>query len=155
METAQTAGIWSRYQPRSLIGQGVYGKVHKAICMETNRTVAIKETLSDIDGILPTTMRELAILAQVEHPNVVKYLPLTRMIEADQCMINNQVFIVMEYCEQDLSQFIRTRMEVLLDPLVVQDFLYQILSGVEAIHKCRLVHRDIKPGLMKLTKQIF
>jgi serine/threonine protein kinase len=69
------------------------------------------------------------------------------MIEADQCMINNQVFIVMEFCNLDLSQFIRSRMDVLIDPLVVQDFLYQILSGVEAIHKCGLVHRDIKPGI--------
>jgi serine/threonine protein kinase len=68
----QEAGIWSRYKPKALIGQGVYGKVHKAVCMETNRTVAIKETISDVDGILPTTMRELAILSQVQHKNIIK-----------------------------------------------------------------------------------
>lgn len=144
--TVQTAGIWSRYQPRSLIGQGVYGKVHKAICLETNRTVAVKETVLDMDGILPTTMRELSIITQVQHRNVVRYRSLTRLIDADQCMINNQVFIVMEFCDQDLAQFIRSRMEVLYDSFVVRDFLYQILSGVEAIHKAKLVHRDIKPG---------
>jgi serine/threonine protein kinase len=69
------------------------------------------------------------------------------MIEADQCMINNQVFIVMEYCGQDLACFIRNRMDILHEISVVKDFLYQILSGIEAIHRCGLVHRDIKPGI--------
>lgn len=111
-------GIWSRYIAKALIGQGVYGRVHKAISKDTNRVVAIKETLSDLDGILSTTMRELSIISQVDHRNVVKYLILTRLIESDQCMVNHQVFIVMEYCNLDLAEFIHSRNQGIEDELV-------------------------------------
>jgi serine/threonine protein kinase len=67
----EQASIWSRYKPISLIGQGVYGKVSKAVCKETRKVVAVKETVSDVDGILPTTLRELAIMAQMKHRNLV------------------------------------------------------------------------------------
>jgi serine/threonine protein kinase len=67
------AGIWIKYKPEAMIGQGVYGRVHRASNRQTQQTVAIKETISDQDGILPTTLRELAIMKQVNHPNIIKY----------------------------------------------------------------------------------
>lgn len=65
--------IWIRYKPLSLLGQGVYGKVTKAYHTESGNLVAIKETASDTDGILATTMRELAIMSKIKHRNVVGY----------------------------------------------------------------------------------
>lgn len=94
-------GIWNRYEPKKIIGSGVYGRIHKAVCSTTGRVVAIKQTTLDTDAVIATTMREVAILAQLDHPNIVK------MIEAEQCMATNCVFIAMEYCDQDLHAYIQ------------------------------------------------
>ncbi|KAJ3277094.1 Alanyl-tRNA editing protein Aarsd1 [Terramyces sp. JEL0728] len=126
--------IWARYQPRELIGQGVYGKVHRAICIHSQRVVAIKESASDADGILSTTLREIALLKQVKHRNLIQ------MIEAEQCQTHHAVFIVMEYCDVDLRTFIdeQPRSGIDLD-------LAQILSGLAELHTNGIIHRDIKP----------
>jgi hypothetical protein len=67
----EQSNIWSRYKAVSLLGQGVYGKVTRAINKETGTVVAIKETVSDVDGSLPTTLRELAIMSKIKHPNII------------------------------------------------------------------------------------
>ena len=99
------AAIWSRYQMLDKLGEGVYGSVYKAYNKETGRIVAIKETCSDMQGVLTTTMRELGIMKLLSHPNVVA------MLEASICEFNHQVFIVMEYCPTDLQLFIRDRFD--------------------------------------------
>ena len=67
----EPSSIWSRYKAVSLLGQGVYGKVTRAVNKETKAVVAIKETVSDVDGILPTTLREIAIMSRLKHPNII------------------------------------------------------------------------------------
>ena len=54
------------------VDTGVYGEVWMAKELKTNRIVAIKETQVDAEGILPTTVREIALLKQLNHPNIVK-----------------------------------------------------------------------------------
>ncbi|KAI8894348.1 kinase domain-containing protein [Globomyces pollinis-pini] len=134
-----TPTIWNRYTPQSLIGNGMYGKVHKAKCKFSGQTVAIKETLSDAEGVQPTTLREIAILRQINHINVIK------MIEADQCMKNLQVFIVMEYADQDLYKFMKSQQPVPLSKYHTKSFLKQLLTGVAELHKFGIIHRDLKP----------
>lgn len=141
MLSAQNEGssIWKRYKAVSLLGQGVYGKVNRAINRETGRVVAIKETVSDVDGILSTTLREVAIMSKLSHRNIIG------LIEADQCMLNHQVFVVMEYCSQDLDQFIKKRGPLMNDPVLVQIFMDHLLSGLSELHSFGILHRDIKP----------
>ncbi len=68
----ETSGIWTRYTPISVLGQGVYGKVIKAVSKSDQKVVAIKETSSDVDGILATTLREIAIMSRLKHRNIVQ-----------------------------------------------------------------------------------
>ena len=56
-------------------------------------------------------------------PHDLEFTNFIRLIEADQCMTNNQVFIVMEYCSQDLDQFIRKRGPLMNDQLLVKVIL--------------------------------
>ncbi|KAJ3361313.1 hypothetical protein HDU91_003995 [Kappamyces sp. JEL0680] len=147
MLTAQDSqhGIWNRYQALTLIGQGVYGKVIKALSKVDKRVVAIKETCSDTDGILATTLREISIMTRIKHRNVVEYDKPNLTLEADQCMINNQVYMVMEYCSQDLFHFLSKRSGLSSEPKLAQTFLDHILAGLAEIHKHGMMHRDIKP----------
>ena len=56
------------------MGEGAYGVVYKAIDMLTNRAVALKKIRIEIEdeGIPTTALREIVLLRQLEHPNVVK-----------------------------------------------------------------------------------
>ena len=71
-ETQNECQIWNRYKKIAFLGEGAYGKVTKAVVIKTKRIVAIKETNSDRDGILQTTLRELGIMARLKHRNVVQ-----------------------------------------------------------------------------------
>ena len=63
--------IWSYYTKEEGVGRGVYGKVYKAKCKRTGNIFAIKATPTDAEGILPTTIREVCLLKQLNHPNIV------------------------------------------------------------------------------------
>ena len=89
---------------------------------------------ADADMGLQRFMQEYALLAQIDHPNVVRFLK--------QGFSVGNAYIAMEYFPQgDL----RSRMRRPLDPGVALYYLRQIASGLEAIHRAGIVHRDLKP----------
>lgn len=55
------------------IGSGAYGSVYKGINKQTNEIVALKRTKieNQSDGIPSTTLREISILSELSHPNIV------------------------------------------------------------------------------------
>lgn len=59
---------------REKIGEGTYGVVYKSILKDTNTPVAIKKILPDKEeeGVSPTTLREISILKDLDHSNIVK-----------------------------------------------------------------------------------
>lgn len=50
------------YTKLGFLGEGVYGSVFKAKRVSDGRIVAVKETISDAEGVLPTTLREIGDL---------------------------------------------------------------------------------------------
>ena len=63
------------------MGSGNYGVVFKARHSATNDWVAIKCLGSDPDGegIPSTTLRELSLLRDLNHPNIIRYLNIIRV----------------------------------------------------------------------------
>ncbi len=57
-----------------LIGEGTYGKVWKGRNVSSNELLAIKKIKSDIttEGIPSTTLREICLLKELNHPNIVE-----------------------------------------------------------------------------------
>jgi serine/threonine-protein kinase PpkA len=79
-------------------------------------------------------MQEFALLAQIDHPNVLR---ITRQGFSGGC-----AYIAMEYFPLgDL----RGRMRKPLDPGIALYYVRQIAAGLEAIHQVGIVHRDLKP----------
>lgn len=64
----------NRYHRMKLIGAGTYGKVYKAKDTVEDRVVALKEIRLDADeqGIPSTALREIALLRELDHPNIIK-----------------------------------------------------------------------------------
>lgn len=61
------------YEKISKIGEGTYGVVFKARQKDTNKLVAMKKIRLNLqEGVPTTTIREVAILKEVNHDNIVK-----------------------------------------------------------------------------------
>jgi serine/threonine protein kinase len=65
----------SRYLVEKLIGAGTYGKVYRARDTLEERTVALKEIRLDSDeqGMPSTALREISLLRELDHPNIIRY----------------------------------------------------------------------------------
>ena len=63
------------YNKLDTIGKGAYGVVCRAIDLRTNETVALKRVTVDTmnEGLPSTSIREISLLRELEHKNVVKY----------------------------------------------------------------------------------
>jgi serine/threonine protein kinase len=64
-------GVYERVEK---IGEGTYGIVYKAIDKRDMSTVALKLIRLEIEseGVPPTAIREISVLKELHHPNVVR-----------------------------------------------------------------------------------
>ena len=127
------------------IGEGNFGKVKLSKLTATNEKFAIKilnkEKLKA--QTKSSSINEIEILSKLDHPNIIH---VENIVEDE---IN--YYIIMEYCtEGELFDYI-VKLEK-LDEIEAAVFFYQLIKGVEYIHKQNLAHRDLKPENLLLTK---
>jgi len=67
-----------KYEKKEKLGEGTYGVVYKALDKITNEFVALKKIRleSEEEGIPSTAIREISLLKELNHPNIVKYFLL-------------------------------------------------------------------------------
>ncbi|KAH9076382.1 hypothetical protein Ae201684P_010328 [Aphanomyces euteiches] len=77
-----------KYRKVSKIGEGTYGVVYKAVDLSSNRTVALKKIRleTEDDGVPSTAMREIALLKELSHPNVVHLFDV--VLQGDKLCLN-------------------------------------------------------------------
>lgn len=137
-----------RIFPRSLmeafrklekIGEGTYGVVYKAKDIETGQTVALKKIRLDAesDGVPSTAIREISLLKELNHPNVVRLL--------DVVPSEKKLFMVFEFLDRDLKKYMDSVPAGGISLPLVKSYLYQLLSGIAFCHSHRILHRDLKP----------
>ena len=63
-----------KYEKIEKIGEGTYGYVYKARDQTTGETVALKKIKleNEDEGVPSTAMREISILKELNHPNIVE-----------------------------------------------------------------------------------
>lgn len=129
------------------IGEGTYGIVYKAKDVTTGRTVALKKIRldSETDGVPSTAIREIALLKEVGHPNIVRLL--------DVIYSEKKLYLVFEYLNQDLKKYMDTAPSGGLSQRLVKSYLYQLLNGVAYCHAHRILHRDLKPQNLLIDVQ--
>mmetsp|Transcript_16497 Transcript_16497/g.27556 ORF Transcript_16497/g.27556 Transcript_16497/m.27556 type:complete len:296 (+) Transcript_16497:56-943(+) len=128
-----------RYQRIGPLGSGSYGVVYKSRDLKTNTFVAMKKFKAEdnSDGIQSTTLREIATLRQLRHSNIVE---LIDVIHSD----DGRLYVVFEYVDMDLLKYMDSTAGP-LDPGVIRSFTSQMLTALEFCHSKAIMHRDLKP----------
>jgi serine/threonine protein kinase len=130
----------SRYEKleKGLLGEGTYGKVYKARDAQTGAFVAMKcmKLDSQEEGVPSTAIREVALLKELPHPNIVRL--------QDVFCRPGTLILVFDFLENDLKKHMRAQ-HCRLTPIAVKNFLYQLCRGIEFCHANRVIHRDLKP----------
>ena len=134
------------YEINDSLGAGGMGEVYRARDMRLGRSVAIK-VLPDLFLSNPDRVarfeREAKMLAALNHPRVASLYSLEQ--------VDGRHLLVMELVEgQTLDQRLRG------GPLPLKEALRiaaQIAEALEAAHDKGVVHRDLKPGNIKITAE--
>ncbi|KAJ9067411.1 negative regulator of the PHO system [Entomophthora muscae] len=129
----------NRYITHNKLGEGTYATVYRGQNRTTGETVALKEINLDPDEGAPSTaIREISLMKELKHPNIVKLL--------DVVHTETRLTLVFEYMEQDLKKYQDTRgQNGVLEPATIKKFMYQLISGLAYCHDSRVLHRDLKP----------
>jgi len=136
-----------RYEIIEQIGTGGMSDVYKALCHKLNRYVAIKVMKSEFseDKTFVSKFRaEAQSVAGLTHPNVVNVYDV-----GDE---NGVYYIVMELVEGiTLKKYIEKRGKIPFKEAV--SIAIQVANGMDAAHKHHVVHRDIKPQNIIISKE--
>ncbi|MET9498267.1 protein kinase [Streptomyces sp. NPDC006552] len=144
-----------RYQLRDLLGQGGMASVHLAHDTRLDRAVAIKTLHTELgreDAFRQRFQREAMSVAKLTHTNIVS------VFDSGEDDIDGTItpYIVMEYVEglplgSVLDQDVRQYGAMPADKAL--KITADVLAALEISHEMGLVHRDIKPGNVMMTKR--
>jgi len=128
-----------KFQKLEKVGEGTYGVVYKAKDKKTGELLALKKIRleAEDEGIPSTAIREISLLKQLQHPNIVR---LYDVIHTDR-----KLTLVFEFLDQDLKKYLDGCGDAGPEPYTIKSLLYQLLRGIAYCHEHRILHRDLKP----------
>merc|ERR1712196_574645 len=128
------------------IGEGTYGVVYKATDKATGEIIALKKIRleSEDEGIPSTAIREISLLKELRHPNIVRLY--------DVVHTEKKLTLIFEYLDQDLKKYLDV-CDGGIELTIVKSFLFQLLTGVAYCHHHRVLHRDLKPQNLLINRE--
>ncbi|MGY5047466.1 protein kinase domain-containing protein [Streptomyces sp. 900105755] len=144
-----------RYQLRDLLGEGGMASVHLAYDSVLDRQVAIKTLHTELgreQAFRERFRREAQAVAKLTHTNIVSVFDTGE----DALDGSTMPYIVMEYVEgrplgSVLDEDVRQYGAMPADKAL--KITADVLAALEISHEMGLVHRDIKPGNVMMTKR--
>jgi len=133
------------YEKLDVVGCGQYGEVCSARDRESGLLVALKKVRMDTEkeGFPITAVREIVILSNLEHPNVVKLVEVVTSRPQEGNAFKGSVFLVLEYVDHDLAGLL-DRPGLSFAPQQVKCLAQQLLSALAYCHERGVLHRDLK-----------
>ncbi|XP_062433764.1 cyclin-dependent kinase-like 1 isoform X1 [Rhea pennata] len=134
-----------RYEKLGKVGEGSYGVVFKCRNKDTGQVVAIKKFLESEEdpAIRKIALREIRMLKQLKHPNLVNLLEVFRR--------KRKLHLVFEYCDHTVLHELDRHPQGVPEHLV-KSITWQTLQAVNFCHKHNCIHRDVKPENILITK---
>ncbi len=90
----------NRYEKKEKIGSGTYGVVYKAYDKKTEKFVALKKMILELEheGVPSTAIREISLLRELNHVNIVAL--------QDVLIKNKKLSLIFEYLDKDLKSYL-------------------------------------------------
>jgi len=135
------------YKTIEVIGQGALGTVYKALDNNTQQLVAIKllrEEMRAQPRVVARFKREIRACMQLEHPNLIR-------AHAAGQLESGSWFIVLEYIEGQTAHQLLISKGV-FDERAATEVGLRVAEGLSYAGGYELVHRDIKPDNIMLTR---
>lgn len=139
--------IGDRYEIIDKVGSGGMSDVYKALDHKLNRYVAVKvlkDEFSEDKSFVSKFKVEAQSAAGLAHPNIVNVFDVGEE--------NGLYFIVMELVEGiTLKKYIEKKGKLPVKEAV--SIAIQIAQGIEAAHNNHIIHRDIKPQNVIISRE--
>eukprot|EP01137_Pigoraptor_chileana_P032415 Opistho-2@21750 len=133
-----------------VLGEGSYGKVKEAIDCSSLVRVAVKimkkKKLRRIPNGEQNVKREISLLRRLKHVHVVELVELLYNEE------KQKMYMIMEYCTTVLQDILDSAPGKCLPVWQGHMYFRQLIDGLEYLHDHGIVHRDIKPGNLLITR---
>jgi len=144
---AEPGELVSSYEIEEKLGSGGMGVVYRAVDRQLNRQVALKflpESVAADPLLRQRFLREAKAAASLDHTNICAIYGVEQAPDG-------RLFMVMPYYDGETLQ---TRIR--RGPLPVTDavdYARQIATGLSHAHAAGIVHRDVKPANVALTRE--
>jgi serine/threonine-protein kinase len=136
-----------KYKIVSRLGIGGMGEVYKVLHLHLNALRVVKlmrASVSNEEGAHDRFLREARLATRINHPNVSTLFDFSTLADGTH-------YMVWEYIEgMTIAELLRVRGA--LPPRYVVDLAIQALAGLEAIHRSGVVHRDVSPENIMITR---
>ncbi|XP_059092681.1 cyclin-dependent kinase 7-like [Tigriopus californicus] len=147
-----------RYEKISFLGEGQFATVYKAKDLtmvaeegeESDCIVAIKKIKlgsreETKDGINRTALREIKLLQELHHEHCINLRDVFGGV-------NSNISLVMDLMDTDLEIVIKDN-TLVLSPANIKAYIVQTLLGLEYLHECWILHRDLKPNNLLVNRR--
>lgn len=142
----QIGDVVGDYKIIAVLGAGGMGKVYKVKNQISDRIDALKvllPSLSDNQKQADRFIREIKVLASLNHPNIAGLRTAFR--------VEDQLLMLMEYIE---GRSLEKEAEAGAVPIHdATDYIRQVLTALDYAHARGVIHRDIKPANIMLTPE--
>ena len=138
-----------KYVISKTLGKGTFGKVKIAHNLENKKEkyackILLKSNIKDEDDEI-RCKREMDILKKMHHVNVVRIYEIVST--------ETTYYIFMDFCAKgELFNYIVQQQHLSQEKSAF--FYYQLINGIEYIHKKNVCHRDLKPENLLLTEKM-
>ncbi|UYV64244.1 CDKL1 [Cordylochernes scorpioides] len=138
--------LMEKYEKISKIGEGSYGVVFKCRSRETGQLVAIKKYVETEDDplIKKIALREIRMLKQLKHPNLINLLEVFRR--------KRKLHLVFEFCDHTVLDVLEKNPKGVQEHFIKR-IVWQTLQAVNFCHQHNCIHRDVKPENILLNKE--
>lgn len=131
-----------KYEKIEFLGEGQFATVYKARDVDSDTIVAVKSikigsSIDARDGINRTALREIKILQELDHRNLMGLLDVFGHM--------SNVSLVFDFMDTDLEVIVKDLTLILTIPNI-KSYIIQTLQGLEYLHLNWILHRDLKPN---------
>ncbi|XP_065161473.1 cyclin-dependent kinase 7 [Atheta coriaria] len=131
-----------KYEKIEFLGEGQFATVYKARDVDTDTIVAVKKIkigshIETKDGINRTALREIKILQELSHKNLIGLLDVFGHM--------SNISLVFDFMDTDLEIIIKDN-TIILTTANIKSYTIQTLQGLEYLHLNWILHRDLKPN---------